>query len=319
MYRKILVPLDGSQTAETILPHVANLAKHQDATIYFAQVIEPKNQSGIINLDQQQQVTFEPQNLDEAKSYLNSLKEEYQQQGLSAEIVLLSGIPVNAILSAVEQMGIDLLAISSRGKSGLQKAIHGSVSSALLNRAPCPLLIADTRTSVNLETNNNILVPLDGSNESEAIIPHAEHIARLYNARLTLVRVVRSAHHKAAFVNLDKEIKKEIVPEHLLSQLGKSQELDRIQDAKHYLLNWQNQFQQKGIETDVNLLYGRSIDSIAAVAEKVQPDLITMTSRAKGGVEQFVYGSVASGLLNRLARPMLIVHTGQQAPVKNFA
>ncbi len=318
MYRKILVPLDGSKTAETILPHVANLAKHQDATVYFAQVIEPATRSGIINLDQEQEVTFQPQRLDDVKKYLNGLKAEYEQQGLAAEIVLLRGIAVDAILSAIEELGIDLLAFSSQGKSGLKQAIYGSVSSALLNRAPCPLLVADTRTSISLETNNRILVPLDGSQESEAIIPHAEHIAQLYNAKLSLVRVVRSANHKAAFVDLDQEIKKEIVPEHLLSQLGKSQEIDRIQDGKKYLLNWQNQLQQKGIEADVNLLYGRPIDSIAAVAEKVQPDLITMTSRAKGGVEQFVYGSVASGLLHRLARPMLIVHTGKP-PVRNFA
>jgi nucleotide-binding universal stress UspA family protein len=140
----------------------------------------------------------------------------------------------------------------------------------------------------------------------------------MYEAKIILLRVVRSANHKAAFVNLDKEIKEEIVPEHLLSQLGKHQELDRIKKAKDYLLNWRNQFQEHGYEVEVNLLYGRPIDSIIAVAEKSNADLIAMTSQAKAGLEQFLYGSVASGLLNRLARPMLIVHTSE-VPVRNFA
>lgn len=318
MYNKILVPLDGSQTAEAIIPHVANLAQHDQATVYFAQVIEPATRSGILDLNQEQEVTFKPQKVDNAKAYLNRWKEQFEQDGLSAEIVLLRGVAVDAILHAVDEMAIDLLAITSRGRSGLQKVIYGSVSSALLNRAPCPTLVATADTEISLKTNNRILVPIDGSKESEAIMPHVQHIARLYEATIILVRVVSTSNHNAAFVNLDKEIKEEIVPEHLLSQLGKHQELDRIKTAKNYLLNWKNQFQEHGYEVQVNLLYGRPIDSIMAVAEESQPDLIAMTSSARVGLDQFFYGSIASGLLNRLARPMLIVHTSN-VPIQNFA
>lgn len=318
MYRKILVPLDGSQAAEAIIPHIANLAKHNEATVCFAQVIEPATRSGIVNLEQEQEVTFKPQKVDNAKAYLNSWKEKFDQDGLSAEISLLRGVATDAILYAIEQMDIDLLAITSKGRSGFKKAIYGSVSAALLNRAPCPILVANPGTEISLKTNNRILVPIDGSKESEQILSHVQHIARLYEAKIILVRVVRSANYKAASVALDKEIKEEIVPEHLLSQLGKHQELERIKEAKNYLLNWRNQFREHGYEVEVNLLYGRPIDSIVAVAEEKNVDLIAMTSQAKAGLEQFLYGSVASGLLNRLARPMLIVQTGE-VPVRNFA
>lgn len=318
MYRRILVPLDGSKTAEAIIPHVANLAKHNEAVVYFAQVIEPATRSGIINIDQEQEITFKPQKIDKAKTYLERWQEKFAQDGLSAEILLLRGVAVDAILNAIEEMAIDLLAISSQGRSGLKKAIYGSVSAALLNRASCPLLIARSDTEISLKTNNRILVPIDGSKNSEQILPHVQHIARLYEAKIILVRVIRSANHRAAFVNLEKEIHEEIVPEHLLSQLGKHQELDRIKTAKHYLLNWRNQFQEHGYDVEVHLLYGRPVDSIIEVAQRSQPDLIAMTSSAKVGLEQFVYGSVASGLLNRLARPMLVVHTSE-VPVRNFA
>lgn len=318
MYRKILVPLDGSETAEAIIPHVANLAKYDEAQVIFAQVIEPATRSGIINIDQDQEVTFKPQKIDQAKKYLTSWQERFTQDGLSAEIVLLRGVAIDAILYAIEEMDIDVLAFTSQGRSGLKKAIYGSVSSALLNRAPCPMLVADAKTKVSLKTNNRILVPLDGSKESEKILSHVQHIAHLYEAKLILVRVVRSASYKAAFVNLDKEIKEEIIPEHLLSQLGKHQELEKIKEAKQYLLNWKSQFQEQGIDVEVNLLYGQPIDSILAVAERSEADLVAMTSQAKAGLDEFLYGSVASGLLNRLARPMFIVHAGK-IPVKNFA
>jgi nucleotide-binding universal stress UspA family protein len=318
MYRKILVPLDGSQTAEAIIPHVKNLAKHDEATVFFTQVIEPATRSGIINVEQEEEITFKPQKIDNARTYLNNWQKQFEQEGLSAEVILLRGVAVDAILYAIEEMDIDLLAITSQGRSGLKKAIYGSVSSALLNRASCPMLIAASNTDISLKTNNRILVPLDGSKESEQIMPHVQHIGQMYEAKIILMRVVTSASHKAAFVNLNKEIKEEVVPEHLLSQLGKHQELDRIKEAKTYLLNWRNQFQEHGYEVEVNLLYGRPIDSIIAVAENTQPDLIAMTSSAKTGLEQFFYGSVASGLLNRLARPMLIVH-GSEVPVRNFA
>lgn len=318
MYRKILVPLDGSKTAEAIIPHVINLAKHDEATIYFAQVIEPATRSAIVNLDQEEEVVFKPQKVDKAKAYLSGWKDKFVQEGLSAEMILLRGVAVDAILLAIEQMEIDLLAITSQGQSSLKKALYGSVSSALLNRAPCPLLVGSPNTEISLKTNNRILVPLNGSKESEQIMPHVQHIAQLYEAKITLMRVIRSANHRAAFVNLEKEIKEEIVPEHLLSQLGKHQELERIKKAKNYLLNWRNQFQEHGYDVEVKLLYGRPIDSIVAVAEESNADLIAMTSQAKVGLEQFLYGSVASGLLNRLSRPMLIVHTSE-VPVRNFA
>ncbi len=318
MYRKILVPLDGSKTAEAIIPHVANLAKHNEAVVYFAQVIEPATRSGIINIDREQEVTFKPQKIDQAKTYLQGWQEKFVQDGLSAEILLLRGVAVDAILNAIDEINIDLLGITSQGRSGLKEVIYGSVSAALLNRASCPLLIARSDTKTRLNTNNRILVPIDGSQESEQILPHVQHIARLYEARIILVRVIRSGNHRAAFVNLNKEIQEEIVPEHLLSQLGKHQELDRIKTAKNYLLNWRNKFQEHDYDVEVNLLYGRPIDSIIAVAEKSQPDLIAMTSSAKAGFEQLVYGSVASGLLSRLARPMLVVHTSE-VPVRNFA
>ena len=318
MYRKILVPLDGSQTAETIIPHVKNLAKHDEATVFFARVIEPATRSGIVNLEQEQEITFKPQKLDHAKTYLKSWQDQFAQEGLSSEILLLRGVAVDAIVHAINEMDIDLLAITNQGCSGLKKALYGSVSAALLNCAPCPILVGNPHLKSDLNTNNRILVPVDGSKESEQIMSHVQHIAQMYEAKIILVRVVRSANHKAAFVNLEKEIKEEIVPEHLLSQLGKHQELDRIKQAKNYLLNWRNQFQEHGYDVEVNLLYGRPIDSIVAVAEKTNADLIAMTSQAKAGLEQFLYGSVASGLLNRLARPMLIVHTND-VPVRNFA
>jgi len=284
MYRKILVPLDGSQTAEAIIPHVKNLAKHDEATVFFTQVIEPATRSGIINVEQEEEITFKPQKIDNARTYLNNWQKQFEQEGLSAEVILLRGVAVDAILYAIEEMDIDLLAITSQGRSGLKKAIYGSVSSALLNRASCPMLIAASNTDISLKTNNRILVPLDGSKESEQIMPHVQHIGQMYEAKIILMRVVTSASHKAAFVNLNKEIKEEVVPEHLLSQLGKHQELDRIKEAKTYLLNWRNQFQEHGYEVEVNLLYGRPIDSIIAVAENTQPDLIAMTSSAKTGL-----------------------------------
>jgi nucleotide-binding universal stress UspA family protein len=318
MYRKILVPLDGSSTAEAIIPHVKNLAKHDGAMVFFAQVIEPATRSGIVNLEQEQEITFKPQRLDKAKSYLKNWQDQFAEEGLSSEILLLRGVAVDAIVHAINEMDMDLLAITNQGRSGLKKALYGSVSAALLNCAPCPILVGNPHVQSDLKTNNRILVPVDGSKEAEQILPHVQHIAQMYEAKIILLRVVRSANHKAAFVNLDKEIKEEIVPEHLLSQLGKHQELDRIKKAKDYLLNWRNQFQEHGYEVEVNLLYGRPIDSIIAVAEKSNADLIAMTSQAKAGLEQFLYGSVASGLLNRLARPMLIVHTSE-VPVRNFA
>ncbi|PSO63129.1 MAG: hypothetical protein BRC36_08785 [Cyanobacteria bacterium QH_2_48_84] len=318
MYKKILIPLDGSERAEAVIPHVENLVKHDETKVIFAQVVEPASRSAVLDSEKESEVQFKPQKVDKVKQYLTSWKNKFQAKGLSAEILLLSGVAVNAILHATEFTQADLLAMTRQGRTGLAKVFYGSVASGVFNRIKCPLLLVSSETEVNLLTNNRILVPLDGSKRAEAALPHAKGVAKLYNAQIILVRVVRTNYQTAVFDNLEQELDEEDVSEHIFRSLGKHQEVGRIKDARQYLLDWQASLQEEGFEVEATLLSGRPIEGIIQVAQETDADLIAMTSHGQTGLARVFYGDVASGLLNRAARPLLLIRTGE-TPVQNFA
>jgi nucleotide-binding universal stress UspA family protein len=318
MYKRILVPLDGSERAEAVIPHVANLAKHDDAEVIFTQVVEPATRSAVLDLEEAE-VAFKTQKTDQVKQYLTGWKEKFQEKGLTASILLLRGIAVEAILHALDITQADLIAMSSKGHTGLAQVFSGSVAAGLLNRVECPMLLVQSATDADKKTNNRIVVPLDGFPHAEEIIPHVEGIAKLYNAKIILVRVVRSGYQTSELIDIDREIKEEEVSEKLFDKLGRHQEIEQVKEAKQYLLSWQSQLQERGFEVEARLLHGHPIESIMEVAERVDADLIAMTSHGKSGLAQVFYGSVASGLLNRADCPLLLVKSGEpEKPVENF-
>lgn len=317
MYRTILVPLDGSERAESVIPYVENLALYEHAKVVFAEAIEPATRSAVVDLEQEE-VTFTPQKVTQVKRYLQSWQEKFQAKGFTAEILLLRGVAVDAILHAVEFVNADLVAMSSQGRTGLAKMFYGSVVSGVFNRLRRPLLVVHTGVEMAAAPNRTILVPLDGSKYSEKVIPHAKGIAKLYGAQLLLVRVVRTSDRETAVVDINQNFQDPQVSEPLFNKVGKHQEIERLQKAKDYLLKWQENLQRSGFNVDVNLMYGRPVDSIARVAKNHDVDLIAMTSHGQSGLDNVLYGSVASGLMNRVSCPFLLVQAEQKEPVKNF-
>ena len=145
MYHKILVPLDGSKRAETILPQVEELAARFQATVTLVEVI-----SFVGDILTAGVITPLPDRLDEdknqAESYLNSIKARLQQKQIETETrVVVAGPVVDAILQSAEQEKVDLIAMSSHGRGGLARVFYGSVAAGLLQRVDRPRLIIRSR------------------------------------------------------------------------------------------------------------------------------------------------------------------------------
>ncbi len=145
MYRKILVPLDGSKRAEKILPHVEDLATHPQATVTLLQIIAQTGDMSTAGL-----ITPLPGQLEsekkQAESYLNSIKAGLEAKQIETRTrVVVSGPVVDAILKTAEHENVDLIAMSSHGRSGLSRVFYGSVAAALLHRIDRPLLLIRSR------------------------------------------------------------------------------------------------------------------------------------------------------------------------------
>jgi nucleotide-binding universal stress UspA family protein len=142
MYKRILVPLDGSKRAEAILPHVEQLAQRYGARVIFFRVVEPPpvtvpRRQPDLNLYRQEVESL----TEKAKAYLKAIVGEFDQLGIDARMELSQGDVVEAIIDAAARNEVDLIAMTSHGRSGLAQVFYGSVAAGVLQRVDRPLLL----------------------------------------------------------------------------------------------------------------------------------------------------------------------------------
>lgn len=142
MYKRILVPLDGSKRAERILPYVEELALKFEAKLILMQVIEPSvvlaapyDMGHYYDVNQIERLS------EEAKGYLNTMRTELETKGIVAETLVDNGPVVTCILEEAVRKDVDLVAMASHGRSGLARAFYGSVAAGILHQAERPLLL----------------------------------------------------------------------------------------------------------------------------------------------------------------------------------
>jgi nucleotide-binding universal stress UspA family protein len=147
MYRKILVPLDGSKRAEKILPHVEELAIRYKAKVLFLQVVEYKT----INTPEGAFINLSDQEFDQAKkqaeTYIAGIQGEFREKNIESRIHVTYGPVVEGIINMAALEGVDLIALASHGRGGLSRVFYGSVAAGLLHRVDRPLLIIRSRDS----------------------------------------------------------------------------------------------------------------------------------------------------------------------------
>lgn len=146
MYHKILVPLDGSELAECVLPHVETIAKGcHTTTVTFIRVAEP----AIIPVADGEY--FSPEIWAEMKSqaiastqnYLRKLFDRIQSQyeGIDVETKIISGRVADSIVEYANKNDIDLIIIATHGRSGISRWIRGSVAERILHSSRMPVLM----------------------------------------------------------------------------------------------------------------------------------------------------------------------------------
>jgi len=144
-----------------------------------------------------------------------------------------------------------------------------------------------------------ILVPLDGSRRAEAILSHAELIAKQNNAKVIFLKV----EDEPLMLERDEVI--DITRYHQLFE--KQKEL-----ALNYLKGLQTDFSKKDINAEISLLYGSVVKSILKTAADSKSDLIAMATHGWSGLARASYGSVAAGVLQAAEIPILLIRSGNE-------
>lgn len=148
-----------------------------------------------------------------------------------------------------------------------------------------------------------ILVPLDGSQRAEAILSHAELIAKQNSAKVVFLKVEDEP------IMLERDEVIDIARYHALFE--KKKELSR-----NYLKGLQTDFSKKDIQVETRLLYGSVVKSILKTATETGSDLIAMATHGWSGLARASYGSVAAGVLQAAVVPILLIRSCNEPNVQ---
>jgi nucleotide-binding universal stress UspA family protein len=141
MYKKILVPLDGSELAEQVLPHVSQLAGCTGAEVVLLRVPSEPVYDYLVP-DPEIAVEMRHDIETAAQVYLDEIAAEFRSMNLAVSTLVVWGAPVqDTIIEVARQIQADLIAMSTHGRSGVARLVIGSVADDVVRHAPVPVLL----------------------------------------------------------------------------------------------------------------------------------------------------------------------------------
>jgi len=155
MYKKVVVLLDGSELAEQVLPHVAEIIRGRDSEVHLlsvAPVVAPPMAVAVdiypvyatadfLAAQEAERARIER----ELREYLDQVADRLQPLVSQVHTVIRFGQPAEEILKYAEEIGADLIAMCTHGRSGLSRWVYGSVADKVLRGAKCPVLLVRVR------------------------------------------------------------------------------------------------------------------------------------------------------------------------------
>jgi nucleotide-binding universal stress UspA family protein len=300
MYRKLLVPLDGSPFSEHALSFACDIAQRSGAGLHLAHVHvlnDPIYIEGMPVIDAE----LHALGWEHERAYLERIR---------TQIAATAGLPITcANLDSDDSVAgtlaryvlanqIDLVVLTTHGRGGLARAWLGSVADALVRCSSAPLLLLrPSKGAPGLAQTpfKRILIPLDGSALSEQILEPALELGGLAQAEYVLVRVVEP------FVLAD------YAPLAQASRLDTQLTQAQSAEARHDLERVAERLRAAGqtIYTRT-LLAEQPAVAILDEARRQDVDLVAMTTHGRSSLARLLLGSVADKVLRGAARPVLV-------------
>ncbi len=305
MFKKILVPLDGSTRAESALPVAARIARAYGGSVTLLQVVEAHVERGAY---------LQPMIADEkaeATSYLENAAKSTDLAGTQTEIEVHIGTVAPTIIKAVTASHTDLIVMCSHGYTGFKRWTLGSVAEKIARHAPVPVLVlreGELFSTLSPQKPVRALVPLDGSPFSEAVFgPVAYLVAGLasplsQSGELHLLRVVDLPFASG-------KLRSQAIIDTQTREKAK-------EEAQAYLSKLPDRLEEAGL-AELNIEATISVESDPDVAEAIirqaegtgagRYDLIAMATHGRSGVDHFIMGSVSERVLHATKLPLLLV------------
>jgi len=147
-YHRILVPLDGSSAAESVIPHAIRIAEAHDAALLLVHVASSPELTEIGPAEAEDIELCERlvgRNERVARLYMDRLKARVAQHGIDVQALVLRGDVRSQLIQIITRDDVDLVVLSSKGRSNRNDVPYGSVTSYLMTRVAAPILVVRAR------------------------------------------------------------------------------------------------------------------------------------------------------------------------------
>jgi nucleotide-binding universal stress UspA family protein len=291
----MLIPLDRSKTAEQVLPYARFLAKALKIPVDLLGVVDPEALTALANPKQGRFVeTLVAEQTHRTTTYLETIKRSLP--GGAVHCFVENGKPEEVVITKAAADKRTLIAMSTDGRSGIQRWVLGSVADKVLHGATNHVLLVrstepgKTDGEAALKT---VIVPLDGSALAEQVLLYVEDLAKSMKLEIVLMRAYA----------LPSTVTAETYGPNLADLV------DQLEaEARDYLEKKVKEIKWKGIEnvsSAVDLGYGA--EEIIALGRKTPDNFIAMCTHGRSGIKRWLLGSVTERVVHHSGDPVLIV------------
>lgn len=308
MIRRVVIPLDGSELAERVIPHLLRFITPQQTELLLLMTALSSPQFPLLDdtirsLESTADAMFQK---GEMSPRVQVVAQQLSQQGFRVESKFVNGMPAESILHVAEQTGVDLIAMSTHGRTGIGLALLGSVADEVVRNALPPVFLVPAQAIIKPDSlPQTLLLPLDGTSLAEMAIPTARHVAQITGAKIHLLRVVEPLDSEGVPSTGCVFVDPEDAREHPVAQ-----------QAACYLGRIHDRLQLVGIASHWRIAMGDPAIAIAFAADFDNADLIVMSTHGRAGMERMVFGSIASQVIGNAICPVLLMRG--KVPVEEY-
>jgi nucleotide-binding universal stress UspA family protein len=299
MYTRMLIPLDGSKLAENVLPYARVFARALGLRIELLSVVDSMDFARTTHAGHVRD--FDPlveASMREGKRYLESIAQSFTETAVTYTVE--QGVADKIIIDSAGGDKDTLIAMATRGRSGIHRWLMGSVAEKVLRGATNPLLLVRGNEEGKNEGEaalKSIVVPLDGSRMAESVLPPAMELAKKLSLEIVLTRAYQIP-LSAAYAGAEAAY---IPNQDALLNLVR-------EEAGAYLEEKVNELHQNGVEKISHiLLVGSGADEIIDLARSTPDNLIAMCTHGRSGVKRWALGSVTEKVVRHSGDPVLVV------------
>ena len=295
MFKHILVPLDGSTLAESVLPAAASLARALKAPVTLLHVIE---QDAPGEVHRERHLTDST----EAEAYLaGTAKKAFPSRAKvdwHVHTAAVADVARSIVDHSADEFQPDLIILCAHGNSGMHDLFFGNIAQQVAAGSGTPVLLIKPADSPLPFKIKRILIPLDNESIHDKAIPTAEELAKAYGAQLDLLCVIPTlgtlTGEQAASGNL--------MPSTTTAYLDIAEEIAQEHFQAHL-----DDFQKAGLPATAEIARGDPAAVIAKTADKIGADLIIIGTHGRAGLDAFWNRSVAASVARKTQIPLLLI------------